>query len=61
MYAPVLINEEQNELYSAIAGANRDGLDHFNGVGANGWGIEDTFGGGDKDFDDIIILFEVSV
>jgi hypothetical protein len=61
LYAPVLINEEQNELYFAIAGANRDGLDHFNGVGANGWGIEDTFGGGDRDFDDIIILFEVSI
>ena len=61
LYAPVLINEEQNELYFAIAGANRDGLDHFNGVGANGWGIEDTFGGGDRDFDDIIIRFEVSI
>ena len=61
LYAPVLINEEQNELYFAIAGANRDGLDLFNGVGANGWGIEDTFGGGDRDFDDIIILFEVSI
>ena len=61
LYAPVLINEEQNELYFAIAGANRDGLDHFNGVGANGWGIEDTFGGGDRDFNDIIIRFEVSI
>ena len=61
LYAPVLINEEQSELYFAIAGANRDGLDHFNGVGANGWGIEDTFGGGDRDFDDIIIRFEVSI
>ena len=61
LYAPVLINEEQNELYFAIAGTNRDGLDHFNGVGANGWGIEDTFGGGDRDFNDIIIRFEVSI
>lgn len=61
LYAPVLINEEQSELYFAIASANRDGLDHFNGVGANGWGIEDTFGGGDRDFDDIIIRFEVSI
>lgn len=61
LYAPVLINEDQSELYFAIAFANRDGLDHFNGVGANGWGIEDTFGGGDRDFDDIIIRFEVSI
>jgi hypothetical protein len=61
LYAPVLINEEQSELCFAIASANRDGLDHFNGIGANGWGIEDTFGGGDRDFDDIIIRFEVSI
>ena len=60
LYAPMLINATQREEYFAFAAANRDGQQHFNGVGANGWGIEDLVGLGHADYDDMIARFTVA-
>ena len=44
----------------SFAAANADGLVHFTRFGANGWGVEDIFGGGDHDYDDMIVRFSLS-
>ncbi|WP_216920735.1 ExeM/NucH family extracellular endonuclease [Synechococcus sp. CCAP 1479/9] len=43
--------------FFAYAGANADGISHFRTLGTNLFGLEDTFGGGDRDFDDHVIGF----
>jgi Calx-beta domain/Domain of unknown function (DUF4114)/RTX calcium-binding nonapeptide repeat (4 copies) len=45
--------------YFDYIGANTDKVDHFRLLGDNKFGIEDTYGGGDKDYNDII--FEMKV
>ena len=60
IYAPLIINDTKQEEYFAFADANRDGLQHFNGLGANGWGVEDLFKLGDADYDDMIVRFTVA-
>ena len=41
------------------------GFDRYMGVprlmGANGWGMEDCYGGGDRDYDDLIVRFSLGV
>ena len=53
------MNETKQEEYFAFADANRDGMQHFNGFGANGWGVEDLFKLGDADYDDMIVRFTI--
>lgn len=59
MLAPLIINSTTEEEYFLYAAANRDGLQHYTGYGANGWGVEDLFGLGDADYDDMIVRFSV--
>lgn len=41
--------------YFAFLGANPDGADHVRLLGDNTFGFEDLFGGGDADFNDVVI------
>ena len=59
IYAPLIINQTSGESYFAFAAANPDKLEHFCGFGANGWGMEDLYGGGDRDYDDLIVRFSL--
>jgi uncharacterized protein YkwD len=45
-------------VYCNYLAANADAFDHIKSLGANKFAFEDTFGGGDKDFNDLV--FEVS-
>ena len=42
-------------VYFSYLGANTDGVDHIRQLGSNTFGFEDLAGGGDRDFNDIII------
>ena len=50
-------NMQNNEVdtFFAFAAANSDGLEHFKSLGDNLFCFEDTLGGGDLDYDDLII------
>ncbi len=41
--------------------ANADGFDHIKSLGANKFAFEDTYGGGDKDYNDLIFKVEANV
>ncbi len=41
--------------FFAYGAANSDGLSHFRSLGTNLFGLEDIAGGGDRDFDDLVI------
>jgi hypothetical protein len=43
--------------FFAFNEANADGLQHFQVLGDNVFGLEDLYGGGDRDFDDLIFSF----
>ncbi len=60
LYAPVLTLANGGESWFAFGAANRDGLEHFTRFGANVFGCEDLKGGGDRDFDDLIVRFSVA-
>ncbi|MGB3203535.1 MAG: DUF4114 domain-containing protein [Crinalium sp.] len=66
LYAPFIIangtmeqalsNQDNAPLaYFAYIGANSDKVDHIRLLGNNTWGFEDLHGGGDADFNDIVI------
>jgi hypothetical protein len=40
-------------------GANPDKVDHFRLIGNNTFGVEDLYGGGDRDFNDLVINLNV--
>ena len=46
--------------FFAYAPANSDGISYFHSLGNNLFGFEDTLGGGDRDFDDMVIGFNFS-
>jgi hypothetical protein len=46
------------ETFFAFGAANGDGLAHFRSLGNNCFGLEDIPGGGDLDFDDLVIRFD---
>jgi Domain of unknown function (DUF4114) len=48
-------------VYFNYVAANADGFDHIKYLGANKFGFEDTFGGGDKDYNDLIFKVEANV
>jgi hypothetical protein len=43
--------------YFTFAEANIDGINHFTQLAPNVIGLEDLYGGGDEDFDDLLIGF----
>ena len=45
--------------YFNFVGANTDKFDHFKSLGANKFGVEDLYGGGDKDYNDIVFQLNV--
>jgi ELWxxDGT repeat protein len=45
--------------YFNYVGANSDKVDHFRLLGDNTFGVEDLYGGGDKDFNDVVIKMNV--
>jgi hypothetical protein len=45
----------KGESMFAYAAANRDGIAHFRSLGRNQFGLEDMFGGGDRDYDDLVL------
>jgi hypothetical protein len=47
--------------YFNYIGANPDGFDHFKLTGANTFAVEDQFGGGDRDFNDLVVSFDIRV
>ena len=46
---------EDSTTYFAFAAANPDGINHVQSLGSNHFAFEDTFGGGDLDFNDFVI------
>ena len=61
MYAPFLIanaataNSDFSNVYTAYRLGNADKIDHIRLLGDNIFGFEDLYGGGDKDFNDVIV------
>jgi Tol biopolymer transport system component len=51
----------KNEIHAFFnyIGANSDKMDHFRLVGANTFGVEDVYGGGDRDFNDLVVSMNV--
>jgi len=47
-----------DDTYFAYSAANADGVSHFRSLGTNLIGLEDLFGGGDLDFDDLVFGFD---
>jgi Domain of unknown function (DUF4114) len=45
--------------YFNYVGANPDKIDHFRLLGNNTFGVEDMYGGGDRDFNDLVISLNV--
>jgi hypothetical protein len=41
--------------YFNYSGANSDKVDHFRFLGNNNFGVEDMYGGGDRDFNDLVV------
>ncbi|MBD2107154.1 choice-of-anchor I family protein [Nodosilinea sp. FACHB-13] len=66
LYAPFLIANgnldsfNSNEVYFAFGSANADGVEHIRVIDG-AIGFEDLFGGGDNDFNDIVVKVAVSV
>ena len=58
IYAPYLVAPEEGIFFPFLE-ANEDGLDHLRLLGDNQFGFEDTFGGGDGDFDDFVFFVDV--
>ena len=54
-YAPFAIVASTQQTYFAFAAANTDGVNHFKMIGANVFGLEDIHGGGDKDYNDLLV------
>ncbi|MGL5879629.1 MAG: DUF4114 domain-containing protein, partial [Xenococcaceae cyanobacterium] len=52
---PDNLQGQEPTAYFTHLGANPDGIDHFRLLSDNTLGIEDLFGGGDRDYDDIMV------
>ncbi len=48
-------NYSADRIFTPFRSVNRDGVDHFRLLGSGTFAVEDQFGGGDRDFDDMII------
>ncbi|NEO96806.1 MAG: DUF4114 domain-containing protein [Moorea sp. SIO3G5] len=60
---PSNADQEDSDLnaYFAYVGANPDGVDHVRLLGDNTFGFEDLFGGGDQDYNDVVVQVNLSV
>ncbi|MEA5529261.1 DUF4114 domain-containing protein [Dolichospermum sp. UHCC 0684] len=56
-----VLNGQVDQAYFAYLGANSDKVDHIRLLGNNVFGFEDLAGGGDKDYNDIIVKVNLSV
>jgi ELWxxDGT repeat protein len=45
--------------YFNFIGANTDNVDHFRLLGDNKFGVEDIYGGGDRDFNDLVFQMKI--
>ena len=62
MIAPyATVSDTTTQTYFSFAAANSDGLAHFREFGNGTIGLEDLYGGGDKDFDDLIFGFDLEL
>ena len=59
VYVPYLLANE-TRFFTAYAEANADGIDHVQSLSEDSFGFEDLLGGGDGDFDDYVISFDVA-
>jgi hypothetical protein len=59
VYVPYLLANEVR-FFTAYESANADGIDHVQSASENSFGFEDLLGGGDGDFDDYVISFDVA-
>jgi len=55
-FAEITEPGKENTFFS-YAAANTDGISHFKQISANSFGMEDMYGGGDNDFNDLVISF----
>ena len=60
VYVPYLLANDGRRFYTAYESANPDGIDHVQSLSENSFGFEDLFGGGDGDFNDFVISFDVA-
>lgn len=56
--AMMLVNRTHGQTYWAFSQANPDGQGHLWNYGLNTWGWEDTYGGGDHDFNDMVVQLD---
>ena len=56
-----VLNGQVDQAYFAYLGANSDKVDHIRLLGNNVFGFEDLAGGGDNDYNDIIVKVNLSV
>jgi hypothetical protein len=55
------LNGQVDQAYFAYIGANADKVDHIRLLGNNVFGFEDLAGGGDKDYNDVVLKVNLSV
>ena len=53
-----LTNHTSGQTYFGFAQANGDKTVHLVNYGMNTWGFEDLHGGGDRDFNDLVVQFD---
>jgi len=58
LIAMTLANRSSGDVWFAFAHANSDGRGHIVNYGHNTWGWEDTRGGGDRDFNDLVVQLD---
>ena len=58
VYVPYLL-ANGTRFFTAYEEANADGLDHVQSIGEDTFGFEDLLGGGDSDFNDYVISFNL--
>ncbi|MFN4015252.1 MAG: DUF4114 domain-containing protein [Reyranella sp.] len=58
LIAMMLINGSSGSTYWAFSQSNPDGQGHLWNYGLNTWGWEDLFGGGDRDYNDLLVQLD---
>ena len=58
LVAMSLYNGSSGQTYWAFSQSNADGLGHLWSYGLNTWGWEDVLGGGDRDYNDMIVQLD---
>lgn len=49
------INKDFSRILTSYLGINSNGVDHIRSLGNNKFGFEDIIGGGDRDYNDMIL------